>query len=216
MNIFEIKKQKVSDRAGKVFYEKNAFYIDGKPLSDYLDAWTKDNPSLQQKISPTDDLEICWTDAYDYEGDARFMRYVLSKDHAITPILSCPDDFDFSCIVIVADIVKQGDFVFWKRIGMVDHSRESFEEEIRSGILCVEAYSDEDWTRYGDNIALEKVKSPEWYQWINENWTEELFRRRVNYTFPYYQDDKNIIWIADCDFTFERIDYEKMVPDCVL
>ena len=45
---------------------------------------------------------------------------------------------------------------------------------------------------YGDNIAFAKVDSDEWYQYISENWDDELYRRRMNYTHPYYQTYGNM------------------------
>lgn len=172
------------------------------------------NPELLKSISPIDDLEICWTNEYDLKGDDRFMRFILNQEQAITPILSCPEDFDFSCIVIVADVEKQHDKVLWKRIGKINHSTESFEEEKSKGILYVESYSEEDWMRFGDNIALEEVDSPKWYEWISNNWSEELYRRRINYTYPYYQNEKNIEWFAICDFEFDRTEYDTLIAKC--
>ena len=102
----------------------------------------------------------------------------------------------------------------WKRIGRVNHSGENIEDEKRSGILCIEAYTDEDWKLYGDNIALEKVDSQAWGDWIGENWSEEIYRRRVNYTFPYYQNPDNIEWFADCEFEFDRKEYDAVVRGC--
>jgi len=193
-------------------YEMEVFFIDDVPLYEYITKWTGLKPELSQSIA--DDLAICWTDEYDFEGDARFMRFVLGKERAIIPILSCPEDFDFSCTVIVADIEKQRDKVLWKRIGIVDHSAESFEEEKRRGILFTQAYSEEDWVRYGGDIASEEVDSPAWSKWMSDNWSEELFRRRVNYTYPYYQDERNIIWIAGCGFEFDRREYDALVAGC--
>ena len=140
--------------------EMKVFFIDGRPLYGYMNEWLSDNGELLKSISPIEDLAICWTNEYDYAGDAKFMEFVLNQNNAITPILSCPDDFDFSCIVIVVDILKQDDKVIWKRIGKVNHSTESFEQEKRSGILYTSAYTDEDRIRYADNIALADVDSP--------------------------------------------------------
>ncbi len=211
MNKFEIRSHIIPSG-----YEIKSFFIDGRPIYEYIDQWIADRSELSKRISPADDLVICWTNEYDHEGDARFMRFVLNQNNAITPILSCPEDLDFSCIVIVADVVKQDDKVIWKRIGTVNHSRESFEEEKRSGILCVESYSEEDKMRYGDNIALAKVDSPEWLDWISGHWSEELFRRRVNYTFPYYQNENNIDWFSCCSFAFDRKEYDALVNNCFL
>ncbi len=66
--------------------------------------------------------------------------------------------------------------------------------------LCTEAYTDEDWEKYGDNIALEKVDSEYWLQWVSDNWAEELYRRRMNYTLPYYKSEGSITWFADTDW----------------
>ena len=192
-------------------YETRVFVIDGKPLYEYLTEWLGGNV---ESLRAPDMLEITWTDKYDFEGDARFMRYVLAQNSAITPILSCPDDFNFTCIVVVADVVRQGDQVIWKRIGKVDHSKELLKEEIKHGILYLQTYTEEDWEKYGDNIALEEVNSPAWREWTSRNWGEELFRRRVNYTFPYYQNEENIIWIADCNFRFSKDEYNKLIESC--
>ena len=76
------------------------------------------------------------------------------------------------------------------------------------------SYTDEDWEKYGDNIALEEVDSGVWCDWIGKNWTEELYRRRINYTYPKYQDEENIDWIAECNFVFNRKDYDRLVESC--
>ena len=206
MNTLEIKRLKTPSD-----YETDVFVIDGKPLYEYLIEWLNGNEQLLYK---PDVLEICWTNDYDFEGDAKFMRYVLSQNAAITPILSCPDDFDFSCTVVVVDVVKQDDIVIWKRIGKINHSKEIFEEEKKHGILDLYSYTEEDWEKYGDNIALEKADSKAWYDWIASNWTEELYRRRINYTYPKYQDEENIDWIAECNFKFSREAYDKLVESC--
>lgn len=39
--------------------------------------------------------------------------------------------------------------------------------EKRSGILCLDAYTDEDWEKYGDHIACEKYNRAEYRQWIS-------------------------------------------------
>ena len=170
-------------------YEREGFCIDGRPLYKYINEWLSENSELLKSISPADDLAICWTNEYDFAGDAKFIEFVLRQNSAITPILSCPEDFDFSCIVIVADIVKCDDKVIWKRIGQVNHAAESYDQEKLSGIRYAEAYSEEDWT-------------------------EELYSRRINYTFPYYQNENNIEWFATCNFAFDKQAYDTLVKDC--
>lgn len=213
MNKLEVKRCK-----GDSGYETDMFLIDGKPLYRYINEWQATGEDMDEcvSISPADLLDITWTNEYDSEGDARFMKYVLKQDSAITPILSCPDDFDFSCLVIVAEVIKNEKKVVWKRIGVVDHSAEAIEEEKRSGILYHESYSQEDWNKYGDNIALATVDSYEWAEWISMNWGEELFRRRINYTFPYYQNQNNIRWIAECNFEFDETEYDNVIKECYI
>jgi hypothetical protein len=206
MNTLSIKRLKTPSD-----YETDVFVIDGRPLYEYLNEWVNGDEQLLYK---PDVLAICWTDDYDFEGDSRFMRFVLAQDKAITPILSCPEDFDFSCTVVVADVEKRDDVVIWKRIGSVNHSKEVFEEEKKHGILYLNSYTEEDWEKYGDNIALEEVDSEAWRDWIGKNWSEELYRRRINYTYPKYQYEENIDWIAECNFVFNRADYDRLVESC--
>ena len=80
---------------------------------------------------------------------------VDSPETLNVPILVCEDDCDLSCIVILARIRKTGNLVFWEKLGRLTHENEDFNLEKRSGILCLEAYTDEDWEQYGDNIACE-------------------------------------------------------------
>jgi len=178
-------------------YKNDIFFIDGRPLYEYINEWLKDKEELAKAVSPVEDLAISWTKEYDFEGDAKFMRFVLDQDRAVTPILICPEDMDFSCIVIVADVIKKDDKVIWKRIGKVDHSDESFDDEKRSGVFA--------------GLA---VDSPKWRELVSENWTDELFCRRKNYTFPYYQNEKNIEWFSDCEFMFGRKEYDELVDSC--
>ena len=90
---------------------------------------------------------------------------------------------------------------------------QDFRKEKQSGILCLEAYSDQDWEEYGDNIACEQFDSPEYRKWVSEHWDEELIRRRRNYTKPYMQREENITWICSPLWQFERKEYERMVED---
>ena len=47
--------------------------------------------------------------------------------------------------------------------------------------------------------------------WLTENQEEELFRRRINYTYANYQKEGNILWVADLNFEFDRVEYDAMV-----
>lgn len=183
-------------------YETKVFFIDERPLYEYICEWLSEKSELLQSVSPFCELAICWTDDYDCEGDSQFMRFILNQDNAITPILSCPDDFDFSCILIVADIVRQNHKVIWKRIGQVNHAGESFEEEKRSGIL------------HENSHALSDPESSQFQKWVSEHWTKELYLRRINYTYLYYQNENNIDWFVTCNFEFDEKEYDAVVACC--
>lgn len=196
-------------------YENECFFIDGIPLHEYLIKWYRDNGwgDVPQPIAPVDDLAVTWKGIFDNDGDARFMRWLLKKDRLNLPILSCPDDMDFSCIVIVVEVEKTDEFVYWKRIGKVNHSIKCPEEEKEHGIVFVDSYSDDDWIKYRDE-AFMRVGSYEWSEWTSTHWSEELFRRHINYTYPCYQDDRNIDWIYACNWCFYRMHYDSLVAAC--
>jgi hypothetical protein len=169
------------------------WFIDGKKLCEHLD--DRKSVELPKNVAPFDDLCPAWTKELDFRGDVRFVWHLQNLDKAIMPVYMCPDDLDFSCIVIVIEIEKNKDFVYWNRAGYVKNDYYDLQDELRSGIACPE------------------VNSLEWKEWISENWDEELFRRRINYTYPHYLKDENILWFADLGFSFDRYEYEKMVDE---
>ena len=200
MNTLDIRTVAVSDG-----YSNECFFIDDIPLHEYMKKWCQD--------IPVEDLAITWNASFDFDGDARFMRFLLQTDKMNLPILSCPDDLDFSCTVIVAEVEKTNKYVLWKRIGTVNHSIENFEEEKEHGIVFADNYSDEDWIKYRD-AAFMRVDSAEWCEWISANLSEELFRRRINYTYPCYQKEENIDWIYNCSWWCDREQYDRLAGSC--
>lgn len=196
-------------------YEYFLQSIDGKTMSEYLQSWADAFPDDKsvRVMAPFSDLWPAWSRSLEWEGDVRFVWKAIELDKAVLPLLLCPDDVDFTCIVVVAEVEKTEDFVYWNKVGFVLHEREDFAEEKKNGILNWEAYSDKDWERYGDNIAWEEVNSPAWCQWISENWAEELYRRRMNYTLPFYQTEGNVFWMKETNWVFDRSEYENMVQE---
>ena len=91
------------------------WYIDGIRLSDYLKI--KKSIALPENVEPFDDLCPAWTKGLDWPGDVRFVWHLINSDAAIVPIYMCPDDLDFSCIVIVVEVEKTVSSVYWKRAG---------------------------------------------------------------------------------------------------
>lgn len=202
----------VQDMQTPYGYTDNYWVIDGKALPQYLDTWAKESQDAYlTSFGSLLGLYPAWNRDLTWSGDVRFVWKVITMDSAVLPLLLCEEDTDFSCMVIVADVEKTKDFVYWNRIGYVLHDKESFEEERKCGILYTDSYSEEDWEKYGDNIALETVGSPLWKQWISDYWEEELYRRRMNYTLPFYQTEGNIRWVRQADWVFDRTEYDKMV-----
>ena len=150
-------------------YKEYYWIIDGKAIVTYLDEWVRAGgcPDLEPFGSLTG-LLPAWTGELIWKADNRFIWEMIDSPETLNvPILVCEDDCDLSCIVIMARIRKTENLVFWEKLGRLTHENEDFNLEKRSGILCLEAYTDEDWKQYGDNIACEPCDSAEYRQWIS-------------------------------------------------
>lgn len=192
-------------------YKESYWIIDEKILPDYLSEWALESKDDNLKLmEPFNGLCPAWRKELDWSGDIRWVWKLIEMDSVVLPLLLCPEDLDFTCTVIVVEVEKTKNFVYWNRIGYVLHENEDFEEEKKNGILNTSTYSDKDWEEYG-YIAFENIYSPLWQEWISDHWDEELYRRRMNYTLPYYQTEGNICWIKDMNWIFERTEYEQMV-----
>ena len=200
MNKLEIKEISLSKE-----YANECFFIDDIPLHEHL-------KHLNKKIN-LEELTIAWLAPYDNDGDARFMKWLLKKDKLNLPILLCPEDLDFSCTVIIAEIKKTDKYVIWKRIGQINHSIENLEQEKKHGIFFADNYSDEYWKKNKD-IESMNIESKQWHEWTSTHWSEELFRRRTNYTYQCYQNDKNINWLYNCNWCFNKKEYEELIDSC--
>lgn len=185
------------------------WFIDDIRLSEHL--CNKKTKEFSENEEAFDDLCPAWTRELDNSGDVKFVWYLIDLDDAVLPVYLCPDDLDFSCTVVVVEVKKTDNSVYWKRAGYATQPDYDFQTEKKCGILFTEAYTEEDWEKYGDNIALAECGSDEWKKWIAENWEEELFRRRKNYTYRNYQKDGSILWFADLNFEFDRAEYDAMV-----
>lgn len=208
MNRIEIRRHRIPSG-----YETRVFFIDGRPLYEYFNSWVSKDDEVWARLNNPDMLEITWGGVMDSEGDNRFIRFLLQQDKVCLPVLSCPDDMDFNCILIVADVVKENGKVFWKRLGIVNNTRESAWPSAEYGIRHYVNFTDEEWDLYGD-IVFEPEDSPKYKEWISANWSEELYRRRINYTYPFLQNEENITWFADCSFEFDSEEYEAVVRSC--
>lgn len=89
------------------------YRIDGFWLDEMLDELYPDL-SLKDLI-PT---LVYWMDREDEK--AVVWKRILPNENETTicPILMCPDDNDFSCTLIVAEIINCGQFIEWRKIGV--------------------------------------------------------------------------------------------------
>ena len=97
--------------------------IDGKILPEYLQNWADAFPDDKRVkgLAPFSDLWPAWSKSLDCEGDVRFVWKAVELDKAVLPLLLCSNDVDFTCIVVVAEVEKTEDFVYWNRVGFVLH-----------------------------------------------------------------------------------------------
>lgn len=194
-------------------YEEQHLMIDGVFLPYYVDAYAKASKEGYFRDSTSLlGLYPAWGKDLLHTGEIRFIwKLIGMEEPVVLPVLVCEDDLDLSCLVIVVSVRKDELCVYWDKIGFVSHEDWDLQQELRSGVLHLESYTEEDWEKYGDNIALEQPRSEAWKRWISENWDEELFRRRMNGTLLYYQNEKHIVWLKELGWVFEREDYESCV-----
>lgn len=96
--------------------EHLSIYIDDKRLDELL------AEKVQEEYLG---LIPSWLNFYDNDNPASIKekRYVWQQTQlfdkpVVLPILLCPDDFDFSCTVIVVEVVCVEDKVIWRKFGI--------------------------------------------------------------------------------------------------
>ncbi len=92
------------------------YQIDGFWLDEYLD-----------KLYPNQFLKgTVPTLLFDLEGETEnkivWERILPQNSLSLCPILMCPDDCDFYCTLIIAEIASYEDKISWLRLGL-DHSK---------------------------------------------------------------------------------------------
>ncbi|MES2764220.1 MAG: hypothetical protein V4677_18530 [Bacteroidota bacterium] len=87
-------------------------YIDNKPLDELIDSIQTDKsikgtiPTLVFGMDTESEEKVVWDRFLPKEGSTTYC-----------PILMCPDDCDFYCICIVAEIQNTGNTIIWSRVG---------------------------------------------------------------------------------------------------
>jgi len=94
------------------------YCIDGYWLDEKIDELYPDN--MYKGLIPT---LVYWMEI-EAEKTVVWKRILPEENQtAICPILMCPDDNDFSCTLIVAEIKNCGHVIQWKRLG-IDQTKE--------------------------------------------------------------------------------------------
>lgn len=188
-------------------YAEHYFIIDGKVITQYIDEYNKNINTSFLGLMPA------WTGKLEYEDENCIIWEMIdSKANNINiPILVCEDDCDLSCTVVIVKIRKSDKFVYWDKIGFLNHKNHNNEKYFKSGILHLESYTDEDWEKYGSNIALAEYGSWEWKKWVSQNWQEERRRRNKNYIYPFIQNENNIDWFKSVNWVFDINQYNNVV-----
>lgn len=98
--------------------------VDGKPIDQIIYEYYQDDYYLG--------LIPMLSDWISMDEEAIFVRdlFYLDQELKILPILMCPDDCDFSCTIIVAEVKTYGDHIIWQRIG-IDESKQNKLTDIR-------------------------------------------------------------------------------------
>lgn len=104
-------------------FKIDGFWLDEKLGELYPDCMYKGLiPTLVDWMERKDEKEVVWKRIFPNKNET-----------SICPILMCPDDNDFSCTIIVAEITNHGDFVKWNRLGL-DITKEWEAEKIGSKV----------------------------------------------------------------------------------
>ena len=117
------------------------YQIDGYWLDEKLEELYPGNmykgmiPTLVYWMERKDEKDIVWKRILPEENDT-----------TICPILMCPDDNDFSCTLIVAEIKNCGNVIKWSRLGL-DKSKEWEAEKVGTKVDWFDKLTDLNFTK---------------------------------------------------------------------
>lgn len=104
------------------------FKIDGYWLDEKLEELIPGN--MYKGMIPT----LLFAMEIDNEKEVVWRRIFPSKGTIVNcPVLMCPDDCDFSCTLIIAEIENRGDTVRWNKLG-VDKTTEWEADKVGSSV----------------------------------------------------------------------------------
>jgi hypothetical protein len=124
--------------------------IDGEFLDELLESkypgemYKGTIPTLVFAMEVEEESQVVW---------GRIYPNLNSK--SVCPILMCPDDLDFSCTIIVAEIEVLEDMVRWKRMGL-DITKDWRAESIGSEVKWFEKIPQYEFSK-SDYLAMIKA-----------------------------------------------------------
>ncbi|GAO43340.1 hypothetical protein [Flavihumibacter petaseus] len=128
------------------------FHIDGYWLDEKLDEIYPNNmykgliPTLVYWMEQEDEKAIVWKRILPDENET-----------TICPILMCPDDNDFSCTLIVAEVRNCGDLIQWKHIG-IDKTKKWEAEKVGSTVEWFDKFEELNFSKSDYLTMLETFK----------------------------------------------------------
>ena len=126
--------------------------IDGEWLDEVLDELYPNN--MYKGLIPT----LVFAMEIDQEKDVVWNRILPSINHKVVcPILMCPDDCDFSCTLIVAEVEQTNDSVLWSRIGL-DQTTEYNPQKIGSEVEWFDKLPSYKFAKTDYNLMIKNFK----------------------------------------------------------
>lgn len=128
------------------------YRIDDYWLDEKLDELYPDN--MYKGLIPT---LVYWMEREDEK--AVVWKRILPNENemSICPILMCPDDNDFSCTLIVAEIRNCGQIIQWKQIG-IDKTKEWGAEKVGSTVEWFDKQTEFNFSKQDYLVMLETFR----------------------------------------------------------
>lgn len=185
-----------------------ALYIDNTPLDIIL-----------QNATSNDYFKGLWSAWLPLGGGAEekyIWRLLNEQVNCNLPLLLCPDDMDFWCTVIVAQVRYTNATVTFEKIGEVT-GEYHIPAWRTSGICDLDKWTPQmqktyshvlgTLSPYGENEEDDKV----WENWWSKNWTLEEYLRTENYIHQFFNNPKNIEWTLTSPYSFSKDQFESCV-----
>lgn len=110
-------------------YKIDSYFLDEKLAEFYPDKSLKGLvPTLLDWMINENESKIVWERIFPDKNETKNC-----------PILMCPDDCDFSCIIIIAEIKNIDNQIIWERIG-INKTGETESEKIGSNVEWFDKY----------------------------------------------------------------------------